>query len=853
MPEVTDPELLAILNGSGPAPAASAYPGVIQGRPKTPNPMEAERLEMERERLRMAQESAAREAQKTEEGTESERTAGFLAGRITDAVNRLAPVGQKNREALSPEWDAEIARGVPIIGGDKLANAFTSSDRQIIEAAQLDILDAALTLGTGAAYNKEQLQGYAKSYLPQLNDSPAAIASKNAALRTLLMRARDKAGKAAPDIDQAIAALDALAVPPTNTAKPNPDADPDSLSYANPGMGGAGVVTDEGPQPPASPDNRPTSFAQGVGEGFMQAAGNATTYLERATGLETLGDILGVPTAAQIVRDRSAKAAAASDTRGSTGGRIVGNIIASIPTGAVANPVLGGALGGSLMATDPNSPKDIGINAALGAGVGKAVDVAAPYVAGALGKFLPGRGALSTIDREVVEAGQRQGILIRQPDARPELRGQYASTEATKYGGPTITAARTADAGAIEQRVAQVGGGRPFNSADNTAIGQSAQRVAERGNENVRAAADTLYKRVERAAPDFSVPPTRTAAFIDQKIAELEGLAPSGYTAEIEALTKMKSDLAKTGLSVATLQAQRKTVGGRITDNIADRSRADKTLTEVLDAAADELHSSLSAANPGAAAVLKRADAKWGQYKDLQREVTGLFLGKRGDATAETAARALNALVNGKGNYSALRRFMTLATPEEKADFSSTIAREWGTNSRGEFSPAAFAKGMENVSDRTLNALFGSNGRQALRDLQLISNAKTDAMSRMSPSGKAIAGQAGGLKRLLWGAMGLATGGADAAIASGAAQGIIARIGEQRAARMLLNPDFTKWLRQAPNSTDPTVINRYFARLSGISTVAANDNQALVRALVESVQKSPIPGIAAEEQQPKER
>ncbi len=828
----------------------------------------------EAERLRLAQQSETRQASKDAEGTESERTAGFLAGRITDAITRLSPIAQKHPEAQSPELGAEIARSFPLIGGDKAANYVSSGPRQSVRAAQLDILDAALTLGTGAAYNKEQLQGYAESYLPQLGDAPETIASKRQALRTLLQRAAAKAGKAAPDIEQAIAAFDAIPdeasgeAPKTDRFLPGAT-ERDGGLYDDKGnyLGLAGTVTDTAPDPtnppPGGPDSDPR-FARDPsslsGLGALAKQGLSLGLSDEAAGIGGYlsGFMTGEDPAKAYVRERDTEKAFLAKARNEwpvmgTAAEFMGGgsaaKVAEAPAtlASIARQGAGiGAVGGFGYGEGANSVPGAVVGAAGGAALGAGL-----YGAGrGLSSLIPGRPAPNM---NVVAAGERQNIPIRQPDARPELRGQYAAAESTQSGGPLVREARTADAAAIEARAGEIGGGKAYTGADNTAVGQTAQRIAERGNENVREAASQLYKRVERSAPDFKMPGAQTTAFIDQKITDLKAMSPTGYKAEIDALESMKSDIAQTGLSVGTLQAQRMTVGGRIGDNAADRTRADATLSAVLKVAGEELHSGLAGVNQGAAAALKRADAKWGQYKDLQREVTGLFLGKRGDATAETAARSLGALVNGKGNYSALRRFMTLATPEEKADFATTFALEWGRTGRGrgEFTPAAFAKNLGDQSDRTLNAIFGPEGRTALRDLQAISNAKTDALSRQSPSGVAVSSMGNGLKRLLWGALGLAGGGPTGAIAGGAAQGIVAKLGEERAARMLLNPGFTKWLRNAPNTNNPKVIDRYFSRLAG--TVAANDNQAFVGALRSSIGQSPGTVAATTQQEDEAR
>lgn len=515
--------------------------------------------------------------------------------------------------------------------------------------------------------------------------------------------------------------------------------------------------------------------------------------------------------------------------------------LTALPTTLVQAGKQGGLLGALSGFGSGRGAEGSTVNALTGTVVGAGLGAGFQ----AAGNALAARAARNAPDMAVVEAGQRQGIPVRQPDARPELRGKYAALESTQFGGPRIADARASDAAAIEQRATEIAGGTAFKASDNTAMGQSVQRVAERAQDNVKTAASSLYKRVEQKAGGFSTPANRTAQFIDSKIAELKAASPSGYNAEISALEGMKADLAQTGLSVRTLQAQRETVGGRIGDNIQDRSRADKTFTEVLQVASDELHSALRQTDPQAAAMLGRADAKWGQYKRLQEEVTGLFLGKRGNATAEVAARNLNATT--RNNYSALRRFMTMATPEEKADFATTFVREWGSNQRGEFSPAIFAKNMENVSDRTLQAIVGTQGRAALRDLQLLSNAKTDAMSRQAPSGKAVSSAINGLKNLFLAGLGLTTGGVGGAVAAGTARPLIAAIGEARAARLLLNPDFTKWLKNIPNTTNPQAIDRYVARLGTIRSIAANDNQAFQQAITQAFKASPTSAAAQEE------
>jgi hypothetical protein len=141
--------------------------------------------------------SAAGSAPAEKPATESERTAGFLLQRIRDSQRQLADATGSSPGAAKPGLVQEAVRMV----SEPAANAITEPARQRVEAAQLDILDAALTLGTGAAYTREQLNGYRKSYFPQLGDKPDVIKEKAARLQNLIRAAEVKAGRSAADVN----------------------------------------------------------------------------------------------------------------------------------------------------------------------------------------------------------------------------------------------------------------------------------------------------------------------------------------------------------------------------------------------------------------------------------------------------------------------------------------------------------------------------------------------------------------------------------------------------------------------------------------------------------------------------
>jgi len=125
---------------------------------------------------------------------EGERKAATLASRLNFSVGQMNEAIGLDPNAAMPNTAAEIARFVSRT--DFLPNKLNSAQRQVVEAAQEDVLDAALTLGTGAAYSREQLAGYKKSYFPQVGDEAETVRTKQARLMNLLKSAEVASGRA---------------------------------------------------------------------------------------------------------------------------------------------------------------------------------------------------------------------------------------------------------------------------------------------------------------------------------------------------------------------------------------------------------------------------------------------------------------------------------------------------------------------------------------------------------------------------------------------------------------------------------------------------------------------------------
>ena len=156
---------------------------------------EAKRLNDELQNLELAKRKAG--ATNINMPSESERTAGYLTTRLQNSLQQYQQVLGENPNAALPNLRAEIVKGVT--RSDYLKNLVNPESRQRVEAAQLDMLDAALTMATGAAYTREQLESTRGTYFPSLGDKPQTVKDKAVRLDKLLKEAAmTKAGRAAP-------------------------------------------------------------------------------------------------------------------------------------------------------------------------------------------------------------------------------------------------------------------------------------------------------------------------------------------------------------------------------------------------------------------------------------------------------------------------------------------------------------------------------------------------------------------------------------------------------------------------------------------------------------------------------
>jgi hypothetical protein len=185
-----------------------------------------EQLRVSQGNLQVAQDRLAHDKTKDKNSAAvSEQQASYNIGRVLTAANQIKTIGIKDPSAIQPGGTEALASSIGMGG---TANAARNANRQIVYGAQRDALDALLYLATGAAYNKEQLEGQMAAYIPSYTDKDETVLAKQARMTDLIKSAKTRAGKAwTPEMDKAMQSLTAApaAATPVTPAPKNVPSD----------------------------------------------------------------------------------------------------------------------------------------------------------------------------------------------------------------------------------------------------------------------------------------------------------------------------------------------------------------------------------------------------------------------------------------------------------------------------------------------------------------------------------------------------------------------------------------------------------------------------------------------------
>lgn len=549
----------------------------------------------------------------------------------------------------------------------------------------------------------------------------------------------------------------------------------------------------------------------------------------RAGSLARQATAMGNPTRAAILQRQSVGLATAAGAR----------------TGALAGFNYG------------EGPVGSPVGALAGAGAGAALAGVTQAVAPRVGALFDRRSVATPDQQDVLAAGERVGVPVRPADIIPEVRNQRSVLLTREGPGTEIRAAEGGDLQAAETAVARdVAGGRA--SIEREGVGSTGRTALERHGNATRDEARAQYTRAAQAAGDTRADPQEALARVDAQIARLREAGENDNRQLITYLEGQREDLSRPGgLSIQAMRDRRSNLRSNIRQANLDIDRTEAIMLDVLDGASADIQRALGG-NKKALDAYRRGDEIWRERAQFRQEVTGQLLGPRNQPKSDEAvAQGIQRLA--RDDFGRFQRMWNVLEPEEQADIAATFALGLGRNGQDGFSLQRFltattGSGMgnkANISPRAMRLMFGDDGMRAIKDLQVIARAKGEAAAQTNRSntGNIVQATGRGLRNLILASFGAMVGDISGAVVAPAAGSFLSRMGEKRATRLLLNPDFTRWLRQVPNTASPRRINRQFERLDSIaarSPAMVADIEALKQALVGAVNDNAPSRLAAE-------
>lgn len=870
MQKVTDPGLLAQLNGGAPAPAPSA-PGVIMGRPKAPDPYRVEQDQIgnaqEAERLRIAQDKESRDRQKDALDIEKKRREN-AAGDMGDAIEAERKAAAFLLRALGSNRDYEaqdigprsyigqkMADNAPDILNTLPAGIGNSPERQISDSAQDAFIAASLRQDSGAAIPPEELERQRRIYFPMPGDTEEVIAAKKVRREEAIAGLKMSAGRLA---DETIANYQQLfggeagpekrdAIPAAQSSILNPapgrQATEQDMSSLGPGEK---FLYDEAGTPIA------IQAADGSISGYSQIIDNAsereaedrlrkeggTDYAEGGeAGLNrgiTLGfsdEIMGLSGGIHEAltggsfsegykRERDTERAAQRISRESAGvlPELAGGLL--LPGGALgpAQNVgqfarQGAVVGGVAGAGEGEGFQGTATNALLGSGVGAVAGAGSGRLSGALSTRTANAGARQAERNALLQDFQAEGVRVLPANVGGNATNRVTSGMAqSPIGGGAIRAAAREQSDTFGEAVQNVAN-RSGRTMPADEAGEAFRMSARAGIERDGARIGRIYEAAKREAAGVKIKPRAGIRQIDEEIAKLSETADINEPL-IRELTKLKASLEQnTAMSIDGLKAARSFAGKAASNQELRATPAKATMARVFDALATDFEGGLRAAGKGkAASLFRRADSLWkARIEDIDGAWDPIIGGNK---SGEDIVKSIETMATGgRGGFSRLKTVLSGASPAERGDMIATVidrmgrARKGAQDAEGEvFSPNVFLTNWNGMSSKAKSLMFGNS------DLRQ----SLDRLARISSSVKETSGFANSSN----------TGGAVAAqgLIGAAGYGVgnlpglaLSAGGTYLTGRMMASPRFAAWLARAPRNATPAAERAYIARLRNVA------------------------------------
>lgn len=825
---------------------------------------------------------------------EERKAAAFLIRALgaNDSYEKLK-IGPRS---LVGQGVADIAPGVL----NSLPSWMGNSDsRQVADTNQDEFIAASLRQDSGASIPEEEMERQRRIYFPMPGDSDAVIEAKRQARIRAIEGLKQSSGKLLDETLQRYETLGTKALDeqkddslPAGTVRGGttdglPDGvDPNDVEYYARDEAGNLV----GYQPK---DGSPfvTLFDSGnirERDARIQAAADAQDRREGSAGFIAKADsgllyglqdeiqgvggaigsalrldnpIEGYQFARDVARERYNRADQATGLAGDAvevgAGLLLpaGNISTvqqGIRTGAKLGGLGGFGYGEGLQGSTTNALIGTGLGATVGGLAAKGSNALANRAA-ARAEAAPARNAL-------LQAGADEGVTVNRAMVNPELQPRVTGVSGTMVGSRTIEREMGNIGSQIEQRV--TGLGNDGQALTNEVGGAKVREIAQRQIEKSGQAAKVIYDRAEKQAAGIKVTPKESMQVLDSAIADLSETAGLN-SEEIKFLQSLKSDFSK-DLSVGALRRARTTLRKKISKGELTFGESEARVLSIMDAAANDISSGLVAqGKEGAAKLFGEADRLYRERAQYIEGTLQKFIGKRNSTMSDQQVfTKFKSLADPKGDGPSLAKFMSELTPEERGDVAATFAAELGRNRKGDFSTAFLVDQAEKLAKNptALKAIFGDEGARSINNLIVLAkehNRVTNA-ARGSQTG-VRADYRTWLTNLVFsgGAGALGTAAQGAGTGAIAAAGTAAVIGgtkfglDRSAARALMSPKVTSWLRATPRSADPKVIDAHFKRLAAIAKAEpaiAGDVNSLQELIINAANDNQTRAVASDQE-----
>jgi hypothetical protein len=486
------------------------------------------------------------------------------------------------------------------------------------------------------------------------------------------------------------------------------------------------------------------------------------------------------------------------------GGGYLANALASQPV----QQVVGGMTAGAA------------VEGSRQAGAPAPVQVGAGLLGGVLG--FGGANALMSAARPstvapVAQAAARQGVEMLPADVggATTRRLTSAAAQAPLSAAPIAAAAERSNVsfGQATQRASQGSRLAPDDA------GAVVAKAGERFNKQSRETGGRLYDRAEKMAQGVSIKAKGAISVIDEQIGELSQ-AKEVNAPLISALERFKADLSNNqGIKVSGMRDLRTAAQKAAYTEDMRSTPAQRVLGIVANAIGDDINAGLQQAGRGnAAQAFKTADNYWRDRVQYIDNVLEPVIGK--GKSGESVLKSVEQMARGEGKgVQTLMKLMRSVDKEELSDIQATIIDRMGKATAGQqgaegstYSASTFLTNWNKMSGKGKAAIFpDANVRKNLNELAMIADNMKQASKYSNTSNTA-----GGIisQTMISGGLGMAS--PTALILGSGAQYL--------SGRALSSPRLTAWLAKVP--ANPQAQAAHIKRLDAIAAaepIIAND------------------------------